>query len=249
MKILVTIKRVADHNIVIRVLPSGQGVDLANVKTAVNPFDLVSLEAALRLKEAGWATEVVVLSIGPAKAEETLRHALALGADRAILIETDQLVEPLAVAKIITAIAAEEQPDLVLIGKQAIDDDCGQAGQMVSALCGWPQAAAACALEPSEGSIEVTCEVDSGRQTLALALPAVITTSLRLNTPRLPKLPNIMRAKGKPLAKRPIADLGIDTHPRLKVIDVGPPPRRKAGMRVDNVAQLVSKLKSEAGVL
>ncbi|ANH08943.1 electron transfer flavoprotein subunit beta/FixA family protein [Shinella sp. HZN7] len=249
MKILVTVKRVVDYNVKIRVKPDGSGVELANVKMSMNPFDEISVEEALRLKEAGKASEVVVVSIGPAKAEETLRTGLAMGADRAILVETDDAVEPLAVAKILKGVIEAEQPGLVITGKQAIDDDSNQTGQMLAALLGWPQATFASKVELGADKATVTREVDGGLQTIDVKLPAVVTTDLRLNEPRYASLPNIMKAKKKPLDKKTPADFGVDTAPRLKVLKTEEPGGRKAGVKVKTVAELVDKLKNEAGVL
>ena len=249
MKILVPVKRVVDYNVKIRVKTDGSGVELANVKMSMNPFDEIAVEEALRLKEAGKASEVVAVSIGPAKAEETLRTALAMGADRAILIETDETVEPLSVAKLLKAVVAAEEPGLVILGKQAIDDDANQTGQMLSALTGFPQATFASKVELGDGSVSVTREVDGGLQTIELKLPAVVTTDLRLNEPRYASLPNIMKAKKKPLDKKSPADLGVDVSPRLKVLKTEEPAGRKAGIKVKSVAELVEKLKTEAGVL
>ena len=249
MKILVPVKRVVDYNVKIRVKADGSGVELANVKMSMNPFDEISVEEALRLKEAGKAAEVVVVSIGPAKAEETLRTALAMGADRAILVETEDQVEPLAVAKILKGVAEAEAPGLVIVGKQAIDDDSNQTGQMLSALLGWAQATFASKVEIGDGSAEVTREVDGGLQTIKVKLPAVVTTDLRLNEPRYASLPNIMKAKKKPLDKKSPADFGVDTSARLKVLKTEEPSGRKAGVKVKSVAELVDKLKNEAGVL
>jgi electron transfer flavoprotein beta subunit len=249
MKVLVTVKRVVDYNVKIRVKPDGTGVELANVKMSMNPFDEISVEEALRLKEAGKVEEVVVVSVGPAKAEETLRTALAMGADRAILVETDDAVEPLAVAKIIKGVADAEQPGLIIVGKQAIDDDSNQTGQMLSALLGWAQGTFASKIELGDGKASVTREVDGGLQTIEIKLPAVVTTDLRLNEPRYASLPNIMKAKKKPLDKKSPADFGVDTSPRLKVLKTEEPSGRKAGIKVKTVAELVDKLKNEAGVL
>ena len=249
MKILVPVKRVVDFNVKIRVKPDGTGVDLANVKMSMNPFDEISVEEALRLKEAGKASEVVVVSIGPAKAEETLRTALAMGADRAILVETDDPVEPLAVAKILKGVVGAEQPGLIIVGKQAIDDDSNPTGQMLAALLGTAQATFASKIELSDGSARVTREVDGGLQTIEVKLPAVVTTDLRLNEPRYASLPNIMKAKKKPLDKKAPSDFGVSTEPRLKVLKTEEPSGRKAGVRVKSVAELVEKLKAEAGVL
>ncbi len=249
MKILVPVKRVVDYNVKIRVKPDGSGVELANVKMSMNPFDEISVEEALRLKEAGKASEVVVVSIGPAKAEETLRTALAMGADRAILVETDDTVEPLAVAKILKGVVEAEAPGLVIVGKQAIDDDSNQTGQMLSALLGWSQATFASKLEINDGTASVTREVDGGLQTISVKLPTIVTTDLRLNEPRYASLPNIMKAKKKPLDKKTPADFGVDTKPRLTVLKTEEPGGRKAGIKVASVAELVEKLKTEAGVL
>jgi electron transfer flavoprotein beta subunit len=249
MKILVPVKRVVDYNVKIRVKPDGSGVELANVKMSMNPFDEISVEEALRLKEAGKAEEVVVVSIGPAKAEETLRTALAMGADRAILIETDETVEPLAVAKLLKGVVEAEAPGLVIVGKQAIDDDSNQTGQMLAAFLGWGQATFASKLELGADKATVTREVDGGLQTIDVKLPAIVTTDLRLNEPRYASLPNIMKAKKKPLDKKAPADFGVDTSPRLKVLKTEEPSGRKAGVKVKTVAELVDKLKNEAGVL
>ncbi|WP_413710394.1 electron transfer flavoprotein subunit beta/FixA family protein [Rhizobium sp. Rhizsp82] len=249
MKILVPVKRVVDYNVKIRVKPDGTGVELANVKMSMNPFDEISVEEALRLKEAGKAEEVVVASIGPAKAEETLRTALAMGADRAVLVETDDAVEPLAVAKILKGVADAEKPGLIIVGKQAIDDDSNQTGQMLAALLGTAQATFASKIEIGDGKATVTREVDGGLQTIDVKLPAVVTTDLRLNEPRYASLPNIMKAKKKPLDKKSPADFGVSTEPRLKVLKTEEPSGRKAGVKVKSVAELVEKLKTEAGVL
>ncbi|MBX9468556.1 MAG: electron transfer flavoprotein subunit beta/FixA family protein [Allorhizobium sp.] len=249
MKILVPVKRVVDYNVKIRVKPDGSGVELANVKMSMNPFDEISVEEALRLKEAGKAEEVVVVSIGPAKAEETIRTALAMGADRGILIETDEAVEPLAVAKLLKGVVEAEAPGLVIVGKQAIDDDSNQTGQMLAALLGWGQATFASKLELGADKATVTREVDGGLQTIDVKLPAIVTTDLRLNEPRYASLPNIMKAKKKPLDKKAPADFGVDVAPRLKVLKTEEPGGRKAGIKVKSVAELVDKLKNEAGVL
>ena len=251
MKILVPVKRVVDYNVKIRVKPDGSGIDLANVKMSMNPFDEIAVEEAVRVKEKGGASEVVVVSIGPAKAQETIRTALAIGADRGILIETpgEAIVEPLAVAKLLKSIVGDEKPDLVILGKQAIDDDCNQTGQMLAGLLGWPQGTFASNVVLGEGSALVTREVDGGLETLKLKMPAVVTTDLRLNEPRYPSLPNIMKAKKKPLEIKKPEDLGIDITPRLKVQNISEPATRKAGVMVDSVAELVEKLKTEAGVL
>jgi len=247
MKILVPVKRVVDYNVKIRVKPDGSGVDLANVKMSMNPFDEIAVEEALRLKEAGKATEVVVVSIGPAKADETLRTALAMGADRGILVKTDETVEPLAVAKILARIAAEEQPGLIVLGKQAIDDDSNQTGQMLAALLGWGQGTFASKVVISDGAVDVTREIDGGLQTVSLKLPAVVTTDLRLNEPRYASLPNIIKAKKKEVAVKAPSDYGVDVSPRLEVLKTAEPATRSAGVKVGSVAELVSKLK-EAGV-
>ncbi|WP_208247453.1 electron transfer flavoprotein subunit beta/FixA family protein (plasmid) [Rhizobium sp. T1470] len=253
MKILVPVKRVVDYNVKIRVKPDGTGVELTNVKMSMNPFDEISVEEALRLREAGKADEVIVVSIGPAKAEETLRTALAMGADRAILVETDETLEPLAVAKILKGVVDAEQPGLIITGKQAIDDDSNQTGQMLAALLGTAQATFASKIEievPGPGGkAQVTREVDGGLQTIEIKLPAVVTTDLRLNEPRYASLPNIMKAKKKPLDKKAPADFGVSTEPRLKVLKTEEPSGRKAGVKVKSVAELVEKLKVEAGVL
>jgi electron transfer flavoprotein beta subunit len=248
MKILVPVKRVVDYNVKIRVKPDGSGVDLANVKMSMNPFDEIAVEEALRLKEAGKATEVVVVSIGPAKADETLRTALAMGADRGILVKTDETVEPLAVAKILARIAAEEQPGLIVLGKQAIDDDSNQTGQMLAALLGWGQGTFASKVDLADGSVDVTREIDGGLQTVSLKLPAVVTTDLRLNEPRYASLPNIIKAKKKEVAVKAPSDYGVDIAPRLEVLKTAEPKSRSAGVKVGSVAELVSKLK-EAGVI
>ena len=244
MKIIVPVKRVVDYNVKIRVKADGSGVELANVKMSMNPFDEIAVEEALRLKEAGQASEIIAVSVGPAKAEETLRTALAMGADRAILIETDETVEPLAVAKLLKAVVAAEQPGLVILGKQAIDDDSNQTGQMLSALTGYPQATFASKVVVADGAVAVTREVDGGLQTVSLSLPAVITTDLRLNEPRYASLPNIMKAKQKPLATKTAADYGVDIAPRLKTLKVAEPPVRQAGEKVADVAALVEKVKA-----
>ncbi|MFT3731924.1 MAG: electron transfer flavoprotein subunit beta/FixA family protein [Hyphomicrobium sp.] len=248
MKVLVPVKRVVDANVKIRVKPDQSGVDLANVKMAINPFDEISVEEAVRLKEAGKVNEVVVVSVGPAKSEETLRSALAMGADRAILVEVDDPVEPLAVAKILKGVAASEKPDLIIVGKQAVDDDSNQTGQMLSALLGWAQATFASKLEFSGGRAKVTREVDGGLQTIEVKLPAVITTDLRLNEPRYASLPAIMKAKKKPVERKSAADFSVDIKPRLVVLKTEEPEVRKAGARVNSTAELLEKLKSEARV-
>jgi electron transfer flavoprotein beta subunit len=249
MKLLVPVKRVVDYNVKIRVKSDGSGVDLANVKMSMNPFDEIAVEEAVRLKEQGKATEIVAVSIGPQQAAETIRTALAMGADRGILVKTDAPVEPLAVAKILKAVVAQESPQLVILGKQAIDDDSNQTGQMLAALLGWPQGTFAFKINMGEGSVDVTREVDGGLQTLSLTLPAILTTDLRLNEPRYASLPNIMKAKKKPLDETSPEALGVDVAPRLKVMRTVEPGGRKAGVKVASAAELVQKLKVEAGVL
>ncbi|MEO5807041.1 electron transfer flavoprotein subunit beta/FixA family protein [Devosia sp.] len=248
MKILVAIKRVVDSSISIRVKADGSGVDLDNVKMSMNPFCEIAVEQAIRLKEQGVATEVVVVSIGAAKAEDTLRAALAMGADRAILVTTEHRAEPLGVAKLLRAVALEEQPDLILLGKQAIDDDANQTGQMLAALLNWGQGTFASALTIADGIATVTREVDSGLQTIALPLPAIVTTDLRLNTPRFASLPNIMKARAKPLRKATAEEFGVDLTPRLKLLSVEAPPKRPPGIKVASAAELVTRLKA-AGAL
>ena len=249
MKILVPVKRVVDFNVKIRVKADGSGVELANVKMAMNPFDEIAVEEAIRLKEAGKATEIVAISIGPAQAAETIRTALAMGADRGILVKTDTPVEPLAVAKILKAIVEAEQPGLVIMGKQAIDDDCNQTGQMLAALLGWPQGTFASKLVLEGTDVVVTREIDGGLQTVKLAGPAIVTTDLRLNEPRYASLPNIMKAKKKPIEEKTPQAYGVDVKPRLQVLKTVEPDKRKGGIKVANVADLVGKLKNEAGVL
>ncbi|MCB8819725.1 electron transfer flavoprotein subunit beta/FixA family protein [Microvirga rosea] len=249
MKLLVPVKRVVDYNVKIRVKGDGSGVELANVKMSMNPFDEIAVEEAIRLKEQGKATEVVAVSIGPAQAGETIRTALAMGADRGILVKTDATVEPLAVAKILKKVIEQENPQLVIMGKQAIDDDSNQTGQMLAALLNWPQGTFAFKLNVDGNSIDVTREVDGGLQTVALNLPAIVTTDLRLNEPRYASLPNIMKAKKKPLDETSPEALGVDVSPRLKVLKTTEPGGRKAGVKVGSVAELVQKLKTEAGVL
>ena len=248
MKVLVAVKRVVDYNVKIRVKADGSGVELANVKMSMNPFDEIGVEEAVRLKEAGKATEVIAISVGPAQAQETLRTALAMGADRAILVKTDDLIEPLAVAKILKGIVAAESPEIVILGKQAIDDDCNQTGQMLAALLGWPQATFTSKLEPGAGEAQITREIDGGLQMLKVKLPAVVTTDLRLNQPRYASLPNIMKAKKKPLDEKTPADYGVSTSARLKVVKTEEPPKRLAGIKVGSPAELVAKLK-EAGAI
>jgi electron transfer flavoprotein beta subunit len=249
MKVLVPVKRVIDYNVKVRVKPDQSGVDLANVKMSMNPFDEIAVEEAVRLKEKGAATEVVVVSVGVQQAQETIRTALAMGADRGILVQSDQTVDPLGVAKLLAKIVAEEQPGLVIMGKQAIDDDNNATGQMLAALLDWPQATFASKIEIAGDSANVTREVDGGLQTLSVALPAIVTADLRLNEPRYASLPNIMKAKKKPIDVKSPADYGVDTAPRLKVVKVSEPPKRQGGKKVDSVASLVAALKNEAGVL
>jgi electron transfer flavoprotein beta subunit len=249
MKILVPVKRVVDFNVKIRVKPDGSGVELANVKMSMNPFDEIAVEEAIRLKEAGKATEIVCASIGPAQAAETIRTALAMGADRGILVKTDAAVEPLAVAKILKAIVDAEKPGLVIMGKQAIDDDCNQTGQMLAALLGWAQGTFASKIVLDGADISVTREVDGGLQTVKLKAPAVVTTDLRLNEPRYASLPNIMKAKKKPIDEKTPDSYGVDVKPRLQVVKTVEPGGRKAGAKVASVTELVAKLKDEAGLL
>ncbi|MEZ5688449.1 MAG: electron transfer flavoprotein subunit beta/FixA family protein [Caenibius sp.] len=244
MKVLVPVKRVIDYNVKPRVKADGSGVDLANVKMSMNPFDEIAVEEAIRLKEAGKVEEIIAISVGPAKAQETLRTALAMGADRAILVQTDDEVEPLAVAKILKAIAEAEEPGLIILGKQAIDDDSNQTGQMLAALMGRPQGTFANELTLDGDSVTVKREVDGGLETVKLSLPAIITTDLRLNEPRYASLPNIMKAKKKPLDEKTPADYGVDTAPRLKTLNVGEPPVRQAGIKVADVDELVAKMKA-----
>ena len=249
MKILVPVKRVIDYNVKVRVKPDGSGVDLANVKMSMNPFDEIAVEEALRQKEAGKATEVVLVSIGADKAAETIRTGLAMGADRGIHVKTDVEVEPLAVAKILKAVVDAEAPGLVILGKQAIDDDSNQTGQMLAALLGWAQGTFASKVVVGDGTVDVTREIDGGLETVSLTLPAIVTTDLRLNEPRYASLPNIMKAKKKPIDEKSPADYGVDPAPRLKVVKTEEPGGRKAGVKVGSVAELVAKLKDEAGVL
>jgi electron transfer flavoprotein beta subunit len=251
MKVLVPVKRVVDFNVKIRVKPDGSGIDLANVKMSMNPFDEIAVEEAVRLKEKDGASEIVIVSVGPAKAQDTIRAGLAIGADRGILIETaeGETIEPLAVAKLLKAVVESETPDLVILGKQAIDDDCNQTGQMLAALLGWSQGTFASKLVLENGSVLVTREVDGGLETVKLKMPSVVTTDLRLNEPRYPSLPNIMKAKKKPLDVKTPGDYGVDVTPRLKVLSITEPASRKAGVKVESVAELVAKLKTEAGVL
>ena len=249
MKILTPVKRVLDYNVKARVKADQSGVDLANVKMSMNPFDEIAVEEAVRLKEKGVATEVVAVSIGVQQSQETLRTALAMGADKAVLVLTDQDLEPLNAAKALKAIVEEQKPDIVLMGKQAIDGDNNATGQMLAALLGWPQATFASKVEVEGGKARVTREIDGGLQTIEVDLPAVITTDLRLNEPRYASLPNIMKARTKPLETRQLNDRGLDLHPHLKVLKVAEPPKRQAGIKVESAAELVAKLKTEAGVL
>jgi electron transfer flavoprotein beta subunit len=249
MKILVPVKRVVDYNVKIRVRPDGSGVELANVKMSMNPFDEIAVEEAIRQKEAGKATEIIAVSIGPQQASETIRTALAMGADRGILAKADGVIEPLAVAKILKAIVDAEKPGLVILGKQAIDDDSNQTGQMLAALLGWSQGTFASKLVLDGDSVSVTREVDGGLQTVKLKAPAIVTTDLRLNEPRYASLPNIMKAKKKPIDEKSPGDYGVDITPRLQAVTTAEPPGRKSGVKVGSVADLVAKLKDEAGVL
>jgi electron transfer flavoprotein beta subunit len=248
MKVLVPVKRVIDYNVKVRVKADQSGVDLANVKMSMNPFDEIAVEEAVRLKEKGKATEVVAVSIGPQQASETIRTALAMGADRGILIKTDQIVEPLAVAKILKVLVEAEQPGLVITGKQAIDDDANQVGQMLAALLGWPQGTFAHSLEMGDGSAKITREIDGGLQTVEIKLPAVMTTDLRLNEPRYASLPNIMKAKKKPIDEKSVVDLGVDITPRFRVLKVSEPPKRGGGVKLASAGELLDKLKAD-GVL
>lgn len=249
MKILVAVKRVVDSNIKVRVKADGSGMETANLKMAMNPFDEIAVEEAVRLKEAGGATEVVAVSMGPSACQETLRSAMAMGADRSILVQTDAELQPLAVAKLLAGIVKKEDPRIVFLGKQAIDDDSNQTGQMLAALIGWPQGTFASKVKVADSSVEVTREIDGGLETVSLKLPAVITVDLRLNTPRYVTLPNIMKAKKKPMETLKPEDLGVDTAPRLKTLKVTDPPSRKAGAKVADVKELVVKLRSEAKVI
>jgi len=249
MKVLVPVKRVVDFNVKVRVKSDGGGVDIANVKMSMNPFDEIAVEEATRLKEGGKVTEIVAVSCGVTQCQETLRTAMAIGADRGVLVETDAELQPLAVAKLLKAVADKEQPQLIILGKQAIDDDCNQTGQMVAALLGWPQATFASKVSIEGDKAVVTREVDGGLETVSLTLPAVITTDLRLNEPRYVTLPNIMKAKKKPLDTLKPADLGVDVTPRVKTLKVSEPPKRSAGIKVPDVAALVDKLKNEAKVI
>ncbi|MFY9479325.1 MAG: electron transfer flavoprotein subunit beta/FixA family protein [Aquabacterium sp.] len=249
MKVLVPVKRVVDYNVKVRVKSDGSGVDIANVKMSMNPFDEIAVEEATRLKEKGVVTEIIAVSVGPTQAQETLRTAMAIGADRGILVETADEVQPLAVAKVLKALIDKEKPDLVILGKQAIDDDSNQTGQMVAALANLPQGTFASKVEVAGGKVNVTREVDGGLETVSLSLPAVITTDLRLNEPRYVTLPNIMKAKKKPLETVKPADLGVDVAPRIKTLKVSEPPKRSAGIKVPDVATLVAKLKNDAKVI
>jgi electron transfer flavoprotein beta subunit len=249
MKVIVPVKRVIDYNVKVRVKADQTGVDLANVKMSMNPFDEISVEEAVRLKEKGKASEVIAVSIGPQQVGETIRTALAMGADRGILVKTEAEVEPLAVAKILKAICDAEKPGLVITGKQAIDDDSNQTGQMLAALLGWPQGTFAHTLELGDTSAKIEREIDGGLQTVEVKLPAVMTTDLRLNEPRYASLPNIMKAKKKPIEEKTPADYGVDVAPRLKVLKVAEPPKRQAGVKVKTVHELLDKLKNEAGVI
>ena len=249
MKILVPVKRVVDFNVKVRVKPDGSGIDLANVKMAMNPFDEIAVEEAVRLKEAGTATEVIAISMGPEQSQETLRTALAMGADRAIHVVHDGELEPLMVAKMLAKLVAEEKPDLVILGKQAIDDDANQTGQMLAGLLGWGQGTFVSKVKIDGGAMKVTREVDGGLENVGIKLPAIMTVDLRLNEPRYASLPNIMKARKKEIAKKTPADLGVDTTPRLKTLKVVEPPKRQGGKKVGSVAELVDKLHNEAGVI
>ena len=249
MKVLVAVKRVVDYNVKVRVKADGSGVETANVKMSMNPFDEIAVEEAVRLKEAGKAEEIVAVSLGVQQAQETIRTALAMGADRGIHVQTDDELQPLAVAKMLKAIVEKEQPQLVILGKQAIDDDCNQTGQMLAALLGWPQGTFASKVAPEGDKVQVTREIDGGLETVSLKLPAIVTTDLRLNEPRYASLPNIMKAKKKPIDQMTPADLGVDTAPRLTTLKVSEPPKRSAGVKVGSVAELVDKLRNEAKVI
>ncbi len=249
MKVLVAVKRVVDYNVKIRVKADGTGVDLANVKMSMNPFDEIAVEEALRMREAGAASEVVAVSLGPQQCQETIRTALAMGADRGILVKTDDELQPLAVAKLLAAVCREEAPELVILGKQAIDDDSNQTGQMLAALLGWSQGTFASEIKFADGKADVTREVDSGLETVSLVLPTIVTTDLRLNEPRYASLPNIMKAKKKPIDEKSPADLGVDITPRLVTLKVVEPEKRQAGVKVEDVAELVDKLRNEARVI
>lgn len=249
MKVLVAVKRVIDYNVKIRVKADKSGVETANVKMSMNPFDEIAVEEAIRLKEAGMATEIVAISIGPTQSQETIRTALAMGADRGILVQTDADLQPLAVAKVLKAIVEKEQPTLVILGKQAIDDDSNQTGQMLAALLGWAQGAFASKITIADSSAQVVREIDGGLETVQVKLPAVMTADLRLNTPRYASLPNIMKAKKKPIETVKLDELGVDATPRLKILKVEEPPQRQAGIKVGSVAELVDKLRNEAKVI
>ncbi|MGJ3260290.1 MAG: electron transfer flavoprotein subunit beta/FixA family protein [Rhodospirillales bacterium] len=249
MKALVAVKRVVDYNVKIRVKPDNTGVELQNVKMSMNPFDEIAVEEGVRLKEAGKIEELIAVSIGPSQSQETIRTALAMGADRGILVESDEDVQPLAVAKILKAVCEKESPDIVIVGKQAIDDDSNQTGQMLAALLDWPQATFASKLDLGDGSANVTREIDGGLETIKVKLPMVMTTDLRLNEPRYASLPNIMKAKKKPIDTMSAADLGVDAAPRLKTLKVEEPPKREGGVKVADIAELVDKLKNEAKVI
>ena len=249
MKVLVAVKRVIDYNVKVRVKADNTGVETANVKMSMNPFDEIAIEEAIRLKEAGTAEEIVAVSMGPQQCQETIRTALAMGADRGVLVKTDDELQPLAVAKLMKAVVDEEQPGLIILGKQAIDDDSNQTGQMLAALLGWPQATFASKVELAGDKAKVTREVDGGLETIEINMPCIVTTDLRLNEPRYASLPNIMKAKKKPIDEKSPEDLGVDTTPRLTTLKVEEPPKREAGVIVEDVAQLVDKLRNEAGVI
>jgi electron transfer flavoprotein beta subunit len=249
MKVLVCVKRVVDFNVKIRVKADGSGVDLANVKMSMNPFDEIAVEEAIRLREAGTASEVIAVSIGPQQSQETIRTALAMGADRGILVKHDGVIEPLAVAKILKAVVEQEKPELVILGKQAIDDDCNQTGQMLAALLGWSQGTFASKIKIDGSEAHVTREIDGGLQTIKVKMPMIVTADLRLNQPRYASLPNIMKAKKKPLEEKTPEDLGVDVTPRLTVVSISEPPKRQAGQKVSSISELVDKLKNEAGVI
>src|ERR1700728_2958210 len=249
MKVLVAVKRVIDYNVKIRVKADKTGVETANVKMSMNPFDEIAVEEALRLREAGTVEEVIAVSLGIAQCQETIRTALAMGADRGVLVQTDAELQPLAVAKLLKAVILDEKPEIVIVGKQAIDDDSNQTGQMLAALLGWPQATFASKLKIADGHAEVTREVDGGLETVSIKLPAIVTTDLRLNEPRYASLPNIMKAKKKPIADKSASDYGVDLTAHLEILKTTEPPGRKGGVKVKDVAELVSKLKNEAGVL
>ena len=249
MKVLVAVKRVIDYNVKVRVKADNTGVETANVKMSMNPFDEIAVEEAIRLKEAGTAEEIVAVSMGPQQCQETIRTALAMGADRGVLVKTDDELQPLAVAKLMKAVVDEEQPGLIILGKQAIDDDSNQTGQMLAALLGWPQATFASKVELAGDKAKVTREVDGGLETIEINMPCIVTTDLRLNEPRYASLPNIMKAKKKPIDEKSPEDMGVDIAPRLTTIKVEEPPKREAGVIVEDVAQLVDKLRNEAGVI